>query len=64
MFYQVTADVLVLIHLAFIAFVIAGGFVVLKWPWVVLLHLPAVTWGAVVEMKGTLKGKFQASSTK
>ncbi len=52
MLYQVTADLLVLIHLAFIVFVIIGGFTVLKWRWLILLHIPAVVWGALVEMKG------------
>jgi len=52
--YQLAADLLVLIHLAFIVFVVTGGFFVLKWPWLALLHLPAVVWGAIVEIKGWL----------
>ena len=52
MIYHVTANLLVMIHLAFIVFVIAGAFIVLKWPWVTLLHIPAVIWGAIVELKG------------
>ena len=52
MIYHVTANLLVMIHLVFIVFVIAGAFIVLKWPWVILLHIPAVIWGAIVELKG------------
>ena len=52
MIYYVTANLLVMIHLSFIVFVIAGAFIVLKWPWVILLHIPAVIWGAIVELKG------------
>ena len=52
MIYHVTANLLVMIHLVFIVFVIAGGFIVLIWPWVILLHIPAVIWGAIVELKG------------
>jgi len=52
--YQLTADLLLLIHLAFIVFVVMGGFFVLKWPRLALLHLPAVVWGAIVEIKGLL----------
>jgi len=50
--YRVAADLLVLIHLAFIIFVVAGGFTVFKWPWMVMLHLPAASWGALIEFKG------------
>ena len=52
MLYRVAADLLVLLHLAFIVFVVAGGFTVFKWPWMALLHLPAAIWGALIEYKG------------
>ena len=54
MLYQLGADLLVLIHLAFIVFVIMGSVAVLRWPWFVLLHIPAVIWGAVVMINGWL----------
>ena len=46
------ADLLVVLHLAFIAFVIFGGLLVLRWRWIVWLHLPAVVWGALIEFVG------------
>lgn len=49
---KVTADLLVLIHLAFILFVIFGGFLVLKWGKVSILHIPCVLWGALIEFRG------------
>ena len=52
MLYRVTADLLVLLHLAFIIFVIAGGLAVLKWQWMAWLHLPAAAWGALIEFRG------------
>ncbi|MEN8762678.1 MAG: DUF2784 domain-containing protein [Thiogranum sp.] len=52
MLYRLAADLLVLFHLGFIIFVITGGFLVLKWRWVILLHLPAVVWGALIEFQG------------
>lgn len=52
MLYSVAANLLVLIHLAFIIFVITGGFAVLKWRWLMLFHLPAVAWAAIIEIKG------------
>jgi Protein of Unknown function (DUF2784) len=49
MSYALLADVVVLLHLMFVLFVLMGGLLVLKWPWVVWLHVPAAIWGAVVE---------------
>jgi hypothetical protein len=50
MFYRVLADLVVLLHFAFVAFVVLGGLLVLRWPRVAWLHLPAVAWGAFVEL--------------
>jgi hypothetical protein len=52
MLFRLAADLLVLIHLAFIVFVMLGGLLVLKWHWLSLLHLPTVIWGAVIEYRG------------
>ncbi len=52
MIYLFLADVVVMIHLAFILFAVFGGFLVLwrwRWAW---LHIPAVTWAALVELTG------------
>ncbi len=46
------AELLVVIHLTFILFVIFGGLLVLKWPRLAWIHLPAAVWGAVVEAMG------------
>lgn len=46
------ADLVVLAHLAFIVFVVLGGLLVIRWPRVAWLHLPAAAWGAVVELTG------------
>jgi hypothetical protein len=48
----IAADAVVLIHLAFILFVSAGGLIVLRWPRLAWAHLPAVAWGALVELAG------------
>jgi hypothetical protein len=48
--YRLLADAVVLLHFAFLAFVVLGGLLVLFWPRVVWLHLPAVAWGAYVEL--------------
>ncbi|MEI8014546.1 MAG: DUF2784 domain-containing protein [Nitrospira sp.] len=50
--YQLLADLVFIVHLAFVVFVLCGGLLVLKWREVAWLHLPAVTWGAFVEFSG------------
>ncbi|HEV7165876.1 MAG TPA: DUF2784 domain-containing protein [Gammaproteobacteria bacterium] len=50
MAYRVLADLVVLLHFAFVAFVVLGGLLVLCWPRVAWLHLPAAAWGAFVEL--------------
>lgn len=46
------ADALVVVHLLFVAFVMAGGFLLLRWPGLAGLHLPAALWGAWIEFSG------------
>jgi hypothetical protein len=50
--YNVLANVILLAHLLFIAFVICGGLLVIHWPRLAVVHLPAAVWGAVVEIFG------------
>jgi len=51
---RLAADAVLLAHLAFIAFVLAGGLLVLhRRAWAVL-HLPAAAWGAYAELTRTV----------
>ena len=50
MAYSLFADLVVLVHLAFIVFVVAGGLLSLRWKRAPLVHLPAALWGAFVEL--------------
>jgi len=50
--FSLAADLLVLLHLAFILFVVLGGLLVWRWWQVVFLHLPAVVWGVLLEFNG------------
>ncbi|HEY5733937.1 MAG TPA: DUF2784 domain-containing protein [Gammaproteobacteria bacterium] len=54
MLYRFAADFIVLVHLAFILFVIAGGLSVIRWQFMVWLHLPAAAWAALLEFNGWL----------
>ena len=50
--YSFLADLVLMVHLAFVVFVLCGGLIVLRWRWIAWLHLPAAAWGAVVEFTG------------
>ena len=50
--YRILADVVVGIHALFVAFVMLGGLLALRRPWVAALHLPAAVWGALIELRG------------
>ena len=48
----ILADAVLLLHLAFVLFVLFGGLLALKWPKAIWLHLPAAAWGVFVEFSG------------
>ena len=50
--YPLLANLVLIVHLAFVVFVLCGGLLVLRWRWIAWLHLPAAVWGAVVEFTG------------
>ena len=52
MFWGLLADLALLGHAAFVVFVVAGGLLALRWPWVARVHLPSAAWGAWVELSG------------
>ena len=54
MLYHLSADLILIIHLAFVLFVALGGFLVLRRPRLMCLHLPAVVWGALSEFLGVI----------
>ena len=46
------ADLLVVLHFAFVLFVVFGGLLVLRRPKIAYLHIPAAIWGALIEFTG------------
>jgi hypothetical protein len=52
--YRVLADAVVVFHLLFVAFAVAGGLLAFWRPGLVLLHLPALGWAAFVEFSGRI----------
>ncbi len=45
MLYRVLADVTVMVHFAFIAYVVVGGYLAWRWPTTIWLHGCAAAWG-------------------
>jgi len=54
MIWSAIADALVVVHFAFTAFVIFGGFLTWRWPRIALLHLPALVWGCWIEISHSI----------
>jgi hypothetical protein len=51
---SVLANLIVVLHLAFIAFATLGGFLVRRWGSVVYLHVPALAWAFWIGVTGSL----------
>lgn len=47
--YGLLADLILLLHLVFVLFAVAGGALVWRWPRLAWLHLPTVAWGVWIE---------------
>jgi hypothetical protein len=52
MFSRLLADAVLVLHLLFIAFALAGGLLAFHWRPAMVLHLPAMAWAALVEFNG------------
>lgn len=50
--YALAADALLVLHAAFVAFVVFGGLLALRWRWLAWVHLPAAAWGVLIEAFG------------
>ena len=52
MVYRILANGVVIVHFGFVLFVVLGGGLVLRWPWLRWIHIPAIVWGILVEFAG------------
>ncbi len=50
--YRLLAELTMLAHFGFLVFVVLGALLVLRWPWLALLHIPAFLWGALISFMG------------
>ncbi len=46
------ADAVLIVHLVFIAFVVLGGLLLLRWPRLAWVHAPVALYGAAIEFIG------------
>ncbi len=49
---HVPADIIVVLHFAFVIFTVLGGFLVLRWKVLAWIHVPAVVWAVLIEFGG------------
>ena len=54
MLFRFAADVVLLLHLAFILFALFGAALALRWPRLVRIHLPAAVWAIGIELTGAI----------
>ena len=52
MWYRGAADVVLVVHFAFVVFVVLGGLLALRWPRVAWVHVPVALYGALIEFAG------------
>ena len=52
MVYHALANLVIVVHLAFVIFAALGGFLALKWRSLAWIQVPAFLWGALVELAG------------
>ena len=54
MFFRLAANAVLLLHLAFILFVLLGAAFAVRWRWLPVLHIPVASWGFFVELTGRI----------
>ena len=52
MVYGFLANLVVLLHFAFVVFALFGGILVLRWRWLVWVHVPTAAWAVLIEFAG------------
>ena len=54
MVFTLLADLIVIVHMMFVVFVVAGGLLVWRWPRLAWSHVPAAIWGIGIEWSGAV----------
>lgn len=54
MWYRGAADFVLVVHFAFVVFVVLGGLLALRWRRVAWAHIPVALYGAAIEFAGSI----------
>jgi hypothetical protein len=54
MIFRLAANAVLLVHLAFILFVLLGAAIAVRWRWILVVHIPLSAWGVFVEVTGRI----------
>ncbi len=54
MVFRFLADAVVIFHLAFVAFALFGGLLVIKWKRLAWIHIPSAAWAVIMEFTGMI----------
>lgn len=49
---QIAVGLIAALHLTFVGYVVAGGFLAVRWPRTIWLHFAAVTWAVLIVVAG------------
>jgi hypothetical protein len=52
MFYSISADLVVVVHLGFVVFALLGAVLIIWQRWIIWLHFPAFLWAVWIECTG------------
>jgi hypothetical protein len=52
MVYRILADFVLIVHFAFVVFAVFGALLVVRWRWIVWIHVPLALWAVMVEFTG------------
>ena len=52
--FEIFATLILLLHFSFILFVIFGALLILRFKKIIYFHLPAVAWGAYIELRHSI----------
>lgn len=54
MVYHLAASLILIVHFAFVMFVLSGAALALRWPRLIWFHVTAVLWGVLIEFTGAI----------
>lgn len=50
MLYGIFAEIILVLHLAFLLFTVFGGLLMFRWKWIWKFHFPTLVWGFILQV--------------